>query len=257
MDTSPTPAALQATYYNECMETRSFSLLDRVIGEIDKAIKVLTAPAQARRPAPSMPEAAVVAGAPGATPNAGAAAIVPLPVASGGRRRAEAELLRSARLMRVNHAGEVAAQALYRGQAFTARKQATRDMLLAAGEEENDHLAWCAQRLEELQGRHSMLNPLWYAGSFALGAAAGLLGDGLSLGFLAETERQVEAHLRGHLKDLWPLDQRSRAIIEQMTHDEVAHGEHASALGGHSLPFPARWAMRATSKVMTNSSYWL
>src|ERR1700730_10329024 len=204
------------------MDTRRFSLIDLSLGEIDKAIKVLTAPAHSSRGLPAAPEGAA------------------LPAA----QRAE-----SARLMRVNHSGEGAAQALYQGQAPSALRH-------AAGEEA-DHLAWCERRLRELDGRTSVLNPLWYIGSFAIGALAGALGRGTSLGFVAETERQVEAHLRGHMERLGEADPRSRAILEQMTHDEMQHGAQAASLGGQRLPFPVGMAMRWTARLMTLGSYWL
>lgn len=213
------------------MSTRSFSILDRIIGEIDKAIKVLAAPVHPNRPMPTAAFGELVLETP--------------------------ERLESIRLMRVNHAGEVAAQALYQGQALTARDTAVAGAMRQAASEEMDHLAWCEQRLRELNGRTSLLNPLWYAGSFALGALAGALGDRLSLGFIAETEKQVETHLRGHLERLPVADARSRAIIEQMTHDEVAHGAQAAALGANKLPFPVRAAMRLTGRLMTQSAYWV
>jgi 3-demethoxyubiquinol 3-hydroxylase len=212
------------------MDTRSFGLADRLIGEIDKIIKILTVSAQASRGVPAM--------VPGPTLN-------------------EAERVLSARLMRVNHAGEVAAQALYQGQALTARDPAVKSAMLEAADEEIDHLAWCEQRLKELHGRTSLLNPLWYLGSFALGAIAGTLGDRASLGFIAETEKQVESHLRDHLERLSANDLRSRAILEQMTHEEMQHGAKAASMGGKPLPFPVSIAMRATSKLMTRGSYWL
>jgi ubiquinone biosynthesis monooxygenase Coq7 len=126
-----------------------------------------------------------------------------------------------------------------------------------AAAEETDHLAWCELRLRELRGRTSLLNPLWYAGSFAIGALAGAFGRGANLGFVAETERQVEAHLRGHMERLGAADPRSRAILEQMTHDEIQHGAKAASLGGDDLPFPVGAAMRLTARIMTRSSYWL
>lgn len=168
-----------------------------------------------------------------------------------------AQRVESARLMRVNHSGEVAAQALYQGQALTARRPGVAAALRHAADEENDHLAWCEQRLRELNGRTSVLNPLWYAGSFAIGALAGALGDRTSLSFVAETERQVESHLRGHMERLGGADPRSRAILEQMTHDEMQHGAQAASLGGKELPFPVGAAMRLTSRLMTLGSYWL
>jgi ubiquinone biosynthesis monooxygenase Coq7 len=159
--------------------------------------------------------------------------------------------------MRVNHAGEVAAQALYQGQALTARNPQIADTMRRAAAEEVDHLAWCGQRLRELNGRSSVLNPLWYAGSFAIGALAGAVGDAASLGFIAETERQVEAHLRDHGERLPKADSRSRAILEQMRHEEIEHGAKAASLGAKQLPFALAQVMRWSSKVMTRSSYWL
>ncbi len=212
------------------MDTRRFSVLDRVFGEIDKAIKVLSTPSHPSRPLPTAPEGE------------------PLPA---GQRT------ESARLMRVNHSGEVAAQALYQGQALTAPDSGVSAAMRRAAAEEADHLAWCELRLRELGGRTSVLNPLWYAGSFAIGALASLLGRTVSLGFVAETERQVEAHLRAHMRRLGEADPRSHAILEQMTHDEVQHGAQAASLGGKELPFPVGAAMRLTSRIMTRGSYWL
>jgi len=213
------------------MSARTFSLIDRVIGEIDKAINVL-----ASTPRPSRAS----------------------PAASGGELvLEEAERLESSRLMRVNHAGEVAAQALYRGQALTARDSAAAGAMRQAADEEMDHLAWCDERLRELNGRASVLNPLWYAGSFLIGSMAGTLGDRISLGFITETERQVESHLRGHLERLPAADRRSRAIVEQMTHDEMRHGAAAAELGGKDLPIWLKGAMHLTSRLMTRGSYWL
>jgi ubiquinone biosynthesis monooxygenase Coq7 len=157
----------------------------------------------------------------------------------------------------VNHAGEIAAQALYQGQALVARNPRVRDALLSAGREETDHLAWTQQRLTELHSRPSLLDPLWYAGSFAIGVAAGLAGDRASLGFIEETERQVEGHLDGHLEQLPPNDTRSRAIVEQMRTDEIAHGRKAHELGASELPLPVRKLMHLTSRVMTRSAYWI
>jgi ubiquinone biosynthesis monooxygenase Coq7 len=159
--------------------------------------------------------------------------------------------------MRVNHAGEVAAQALYRGQALTARDAAVSSAMVKAAAEEMDHLAWCQQRLRALSSDTSLLNPLWYVGSFLIGAAAGAVGDQNSLGFIAETERQVESHLREHLQRLPAADESSRAILEQMTHDEMQHGAAAASLGGRELPFLLRKAMRLTAAIMTRTSYWL
>lgn len=158
-------------------------------------------------------------------------------------------------MMRVNHAGEVAAQALYEGQAATARLDTVRDAMAEAAAEENDHLAWCAQRLRELDDRTSLLNPFWYAGSWLIGAGAGLVGDRWSLGFVAETERQVIRHLDGHLDQLPEEDVRSRAILEQMKKDEERHGTAALEAGGTELPAPIRLAMTLTAKVMTTTAY--
>jgi len=159
--------------------------------------------------------------------------------------------------MRINHTGEVCAQALYQGQALTARDPQTRAAMERSAAEENDHLDWCEHRVEELGGRLSLLNPLWYAGSFAIGAVAGAIGDKWSLGFVAETEKQVENHLQEHLDQVAPEDQRTRAILEQMKTDEIEHGEKAVAYGGASLPAPIRLAMKASSKLMTRSVYYL
>ncbi len=161
----------------------------------------------------------------------------------------------AAGLMRVNHAGEVAAQALYEGQALTARNPAVREQLRHAATEEQDHLAWCADRIRELGEQPSRLTPVWYAGSFAIGAAAGLLGDKVNLGFVAETEKQVVAHLEGHLDQLPESDARSRAILEQMKEDETRHGDEAKQAGGADLPGPIRRLMTLASRVMTKTAY--
>jgi ubiquinone biosynthesis monooxygenase Coq7 len=158
-------------------------------------------------------------------------------------------------LMRINHVGEVCAQALYQAQKLTARTPAVRAQMDAAAREEEDHLAWCADRLRELGSRPSLLNPVWYAGAFAIGVLAGRAGDRVSLGFVAETERQVEHHLTGHLDCLPATDGRSRAILEQMRDDEVRHGDAARAAGGVPLPGPVRALMRAASRVMTTAAY--
>ena len=159
--------------------------------------------------------------------------------------------------MRVNHAGEVAAQALYQGQALTARNEGVRAALQQSADEEHDHLAWCEQRIRELGGTVSLLNPLWYLGSLAIGAVAGACGDSVSLGFVAETEAQVESHLTSHLGRMSANDLKSRAILEQMKQDEIRHGAKAMGLGGQPLPAPVAVAMRATSKLMTQGSYWV
>jgi 3-demethoxyubiquinol 3-hydroxylase len=213
------------------MSARQITMMDQILGEIGKAINTLAAPAQPGRPAPRSGGGELVLNA--------------------------AERSEAGRLMRVNHAGEVAAQALYRGQALTARDAGTESALRQAAAEESDHLAWCETRIGELGGRPSVLNPLWYAGSFMIGALAGALGDRTSLGFVRETERQVESHLSGHLERLPPADHRSRAILEQMKRDEERHGASAAALGGAELPAWVRTGMRLTSRLMTRGSYWL
>jgi ubiquinone biosynthesis monooxygenase Coq7 len=167
----------------------------------------------------------------------------------------DGERRHAAGLMRINHVGEVCAQALYVGQAAVARDEVTRAHLLAAAQEETDHLAWCAQRLDELDSRPSLLNPLWYAGSYAIGALAGLRGDGWNLGFVVETERQVEAHLDEHLQTLPAADARSRAILEVMKVDEARHANDAQAQGARTLPQPVPTLMAFASKVMKTVAY--
>ena len=211
--------------------------LDTFISAADRALRALLAPPAASRPVPT-PAAAATRG-----PNAETPALTP------DERR------ESAALMRVNHAGEVAAQALYHAQALFARNAEVRDFMLQAAREETDHLAWCETRLKELGSRPSVLNPLWYAGSFGIGALAAVLGDRASLGFVAETERQVEGHLKGHLDRLPEGDLRSRAIVEAMRHDEVGHGQQAQSAGGAHLPGPVRELMRQTARVMTHTAY--
>lgn len=159
--------------------------------------------------------------------------------------------------MRVNHVGEVCAQALYDAQALATRDPALRALFERAASEESDHLAWTRSRIEALGGRTSLLNPLWYSGAFAIGLVAARAGDRVSLGFMAETERQVEQHLDGHLERLPAGDQRSRAVIEQMKDDEVHHAESAIEQGGAALPLPARLAMRAAAKLMTTTAHYL
>lgn len=204
---------------------------DSPIAAADRLLRALTAPPRAvrRSPASGVPES-------GLTP--------------GDRRNSIA-------LMRVNHAGEISAQALYRGQSLMARSGETRRHLLEAAGEEQDHLAWCAQRLEELGGRPSRLNPLWRAGSFLLGMAAGVPGDRVSLGFVAETERQVEAHLGDHLSKLSGDDARSKAILERMSEDEARHGADAELAGGVELPWPARRIMALGGNLLRNCSLWI
>ncbi len=169
----------------------------------------------------------------------------------------EAEKTQSMRLMRVNHSGEVAAQALYQGQALTAKLPEVRERMERAAAEENDHLDWCEKRVKALDGHLSYFNPLWYTGSFAIGAAAGLAGDKWSLGFVAETERQVVRHLDDHLEKLSPDDHKSRAVLEQMKVDETRHGELAKRAGGAELPGPVKTLMQLTSRIMTGTAYWL
>ena len=203
--------------------------LDSAICAFDRTLRTMSNVATASRPNP-----AVGVAEPGLT---------------------EQEKAHSAGLMRVNHVGEVCAQALYAAQSAFAKTPLTREQFQKAGEEEIDHLAWTADRLQELGSRTSLLNPLWYAGSFALGAVAAKLGDPVSLGFVVETERQVEAHLDRHLDELPANDLRSRAIVTQMRDDEVAHAEAAAGLGAAELPLPARKVMQAMAKVMTTAAY--
>ena len=201
--------------------------VDRFIGHFDRALRTIAGVADAARPSPS-------------------AAVPETDLDEAARRHAAA-------LMRVNHVGEVCAQALYQGQALTARNEGARDALEKAAREEEDHLAWSAERIRELGGRPSLLNPLWYAGSFAIGAAAGALGDRWNLAFLAETERQVELHLAGHLEQL--NDERTRAVVAAMQADEARHRASALELGAGELPEPVKRAMRFASKVMTTIAY--
>lgn len=169
----------------------------------------------------------------------------------------EEERHRAARLMRVNHAGEVSAQALYQGQALTAKLPEVREKMERAALEENDHLDWCEGRIKELGSHTSVLNPAWYAGSFAIGALAGAAGDKWSLGFVAETEHQVVKHLEDHLRHLPPQDMKSRAILEQMKEDETHHATVALEAGGAALPWPIKKLMGLTSRVMTKTASWV
>ena len=244
--TLPDVRAAEKHPYNVSMQLES--PLDTLISAADRALRSVFAPARAARPIPMPPPAL-----PAAPPPASEAPTAP-------RRPGDltdSEKRTAAALMRVNHAGEIAAQALYHGQALMARSTATRELLLKAAREETDHLAWCETRLRDLDSRPSLLNPLWYAGSFAIGAAAALLGDRVSLGFVVETERQVEGHLDEHLARLPPSDARSRAILQTMQADEVAHGMSAKAAGGAELPAPVRALMRSTARVMTRTAYWI
>ncbi len=204
---------------------------DQFIQHFDGALRVISGVAVASRPSPATD------------------------LADG--ELADAERRHSAGLMRVNHVGEVCAQALYQAQAQFAHTDAIRQQFLIAGREEEDHLAWTAQRLRELGSHTSLLNPLWYVGAYALGAVAGKLGDARSLGFVVETERQVEAHLNEHLQKLPPQDAKSLAIVAQMSADEVAHGAGAQALGAQAVSPLAQKGMQAMSKIMTTTAYYI
>ncbi len=210
-------------------ETRRLVPLDRLIGALDRALRTLNAPARAQRSRPRPPPQAAPLSA------------------------QEAE--QSAALMRVNHVGEVCAQALYTAQALTSRSPAVAAQLQAAAQEEIDHLAWTQERIQELGGRPSLLLPLWWGGAFGLGLAAGLAGDDWSLGFVVETERQVEAHLASHLERLPAADTASRAIVEQMKADEAAHAELAASQGARALPEPLKLLMRGAAKLMTTTAH--
>ncbi len=212
------------------MQNRHFSLLDRIIIELDHGLRTINECNNTQRDNPSKH-------------------------LDAADDLSVEEKQNSANLMRVNHAGEIAAQALYRGQALVAKSKEQREHLLSAGKEEEDHLAWCEQRLDELGDRPSYLSPLWYAGSFSIGVGAGLLGDALSLGFVEETEVQVSEHIDKHLSYLPANDEHSRAILEQMRIDEAAHAEQAREAGAEPLPTYAKSAMRQVAKVMTTLSY--
>ncbi|WP_300617664.1 2-polyprenyl-3-methyl-6-methoxy-1,4-benzoquinone monooxygenase [Dokdonella sp.] len=212
------------------MSPRTLTPLDRALVEIERALATVFVPKpEALHPSP-------------------AGAIEDGELDEAARRHA-------AGLMRVNHVGEVCAQALYFGQAAVARDEALRARMLAAAAEETDHLAWCGERLEELGSRPSLFNPLWYAGAYAIGAVAGLVGDRTSLGFVVETERQVEAHLGEHLETLPPGDERSRAIVRRMKDDEARHADNALAAGARLLPRPIPSLMRFASDVMKTVAY--
>lgn len=205
--------------------------IDKFIIGFDNALRTLLTPAQTLRPVPGtgLPEVELT----------------------------DAEKNETIALMRVNHVGEICAQALYQGQALTARDAEVQQALTHAAREETEHLAWTERRIAELGGRKSLLNPLWYGGSFAIGAFAGMLGDKWNLGFLAETERQVETHLAGHLQRLPQHDGKSRAIVAQMQVDEAGHATTAMSYGGAELPAPVKLAMQLGSKVMTRTAYWV
>jgi ubiquinone biosynthesis monooxygenase Coq7 len=205
--------------------------LDTLIIEFDKGLRTLLAKAPTARPYPDMgvDDAAMT----------------------------DAEKKHAAALMRINHTGEICAQALYQGQALTARDPLVQEKLKHAAWEETEHLAWTAKRVHELGSHLSLLNPLWYTSSLAIGAVAGLVGDKWNLGFLAETERQVGAHLQSHLDSLPVQDARSRAVVQQMYVDEVGHSDMAIELGAAELPLPVKLAMRGMSVVMTKTVYWV
>jgi ubiquinone biosynthesis monooxygenase Coq7 len=205
--------------------------MDRLLGAFDQALRTLFAKPRGTRPCPVVPAESTHLGA--------------------------QEKSHAAALMRVNHVGEICAQALYTAQALATRNGALRASLERAAREETDHLAWTQARLDELGARPSLLNPLWYAGAFGLGLVAGRLGDPVSLGFIVETERQVEAHLQGHLERLPPADHASRAIVAQMKADEAAHAQSAQAAGAVELPAPVKMAMRAAAKVMTTTAHYI
>lgn len=214
------------------MDARTYSFLDSVLINIDHGIRT-------------------VFGKPPATERNNPAA------SQGEAELDEQEKRLAARLMRVNHAGEIAAQALYEGQALTAHLPDVRSNMERAALEENDHLNWCAQRVQELGQHTSLFNPLWYAGSFAIGAIAGMAGDKWSLGFVAETEHQVVRHLEDHLQRLPVQDKKSRLILQQMKEDEAHHATTALEAGAAELPEPVKKLMALTSKVMTRTAYWI
>lgn len=211
------------------MKYRHLNISDRCLTELDNALRTLMARPRSARELPA--------------------------TAAPDSQLSDAQRKLASRLMRVNHSGEIAAQALYRGQAFVARDEQLRASLLQAANEEYDHLAWCRQRTEKLGGSTSKLAPFWYAGSFLIGMTAGLAGDRNSLGFLAETEKQVAEHLDSHLQKLPAVDNESRSILQQMRSDEVRHGDDAIARGAGPLPQPVRIVMRMAASVMTGISY--
>jgi ubiquinone biosynthesis monooxygenase Coq7 len=210
---------------------RSRSLADALIREFDRGLRTVAAANVAARPNPAGP--------------------APESVTEIAARR------HAAGLMRVNHAGEIAAQALYHGQALTARDRKVRAKLLDAARDETDHLAWCEARVRELDSHTSLLAPVWYAGAFAIGAVTGLAGDRTSLGFVAETERQVVEHLESHMHELPDDDERSRRIVGQMQDDEARHGSDATKAGGRELPRPIRGLMRRAARIMTRTAYYV
>jgi 3-demethoxyubiquinol 3-hydroxylase len=233
--------------------------LDELITEFDRGLRSMTGVSRMTRPMPlpaAQPETAAPAlAAEGAESTGSAGSGESAPGAAG--ELTPAERAHAAGLMRVNHVGEVCAQALYQAQKLATRSPTLKAAFTQAALEEEDHLAWTARRLEALDSRPSLLNPLWYAGAMAIGLAAGRFGDKVSLGFMAETERQVEHHLDSHLESLPPADLESRAVVEQMRADEIAHAKSATDAGGVELPLPVRSLMRAVSKVMTRTAYYI
>jgi ubiquinone biosynthesis monooxygenase Coq7 len=215
------------------MNTRPLSVVDQITAAADRALRTIAAEPVATRASPA-----------------------------GGIPRCDDELdgeqrREAAALMRVNHVGEICAQALYDAQALAARSAELRSVFRRAAQEETDHLAWTQQRIQELGGRTSLLNPVWYGGAFLIGLAAARLGDRASLGFMAETEHQVEQHLQSHLERLPDADAASRAIVEQMKEDETLHAQTATEHGGAALPLPVRWAMRLAARVMTRTAHYI
>jgi ubiquinone biosynthesis monooxygenase Coq7 len=223
---------------------------DRLLTGLDQALRTVAGAVHAARPNPADAARGGIARPLVADPSA---ASCPTNVEAPPLSAEERQL--AGALMRVNHVGEVCAQALYQAQALTARTETLRTQMQDAAREETDHLAWTAQRLDELGARASLLNPLWYAGAFGIGLLAGRLSDRVSLAFVVETERQVEEHLAGHLDRLPAADQRSRAIVAAMKDDERRHGDEAQAAGAITLPPPVRWAMRAAARVMTRTAH--
>ncbi len=214
------------------MNARDYTPVDHLLNQFDQALRTLSGqPQTTGRPTPG--------------------------AASPEAELDDVQRNHVARLMRINHTGEICAQALYQGQALTARNPAIQDSMRQSAAEENDHLQWCAQRIQTLNGRLSLLNPVWYASSFVIGACAGIAGDKWSLGFIAETEKQVENHLDEHLAQIPVEDNRTHCILRQMKEDEAEHGQKAMMHGGVALPLPIRLAMRVSAKLMTKSVYYV
>lgn len=214
------------------MDSRHYSALDKLLTHMDEALRTAIGPApRAERPSPAKD--------------------------ISENELTESERTLAGRLLRVDHAGEVCAQALYQGQALTAKLPTVRKKMEQAAQEENDHLAWTEERIRQLDTHKSYLNPLWYGGSFTIGALAGFIGDKWSLGFVAETEKQVVRHLEGHLAELSPSDKKSRAILQQMCEDEAHHATTAIDAGGASFPEPVKKFMQLSSKLMTRTALWI